>query len=308
MEEQRIEFTADTPGERLDIALVMNTDGLSRGQLQALIHEGKVTVNGKIGKPSLKLRGGEQIVVMLPPAPQDDRVTPENITLQIVYEDQHLAVIDKPAGLVVHPGDGNEQGTLVNALLARYPQIAQIPYDARRRGIVHRLDKDTSGLIVIAKDSPTQLKLIEQFAARSVEKTYLALVERQPKTTTGRIEAPITRDPQQRKRMAVTRQGKPAITEYKVIDTDFPGGQALLEINLLTGRTHQIRVHLAFIGSPIVGDSVYGFRKQRVRLNRHFLHAAKLAFIHPATGERLLFQSPLPEELQRVLAELKPVV
>lgn len=305
MEEQLVEFTADTAGERLDVALVMNTDGMSRGQLQALIHDGKVTVDGKPAKPSLKLKGGETIVVQMPAPLQDDRVTPQDIALNILYEDDHLAVIDKPAGLVVHPGDGNEQGTLVNAILARYPQIAQIPYDARRRGIVHRLDKDTSGLIVIAKNAPAQLKLAEQFAKRTVEKTYLALVERIPKTLTGRIEAPIARDPHQRKRMAVIRAGKPAITEYRVIDSEFREGQALLEVNLLTGRTHQIRVHLAFIGAPIVGDTVYGFRKQRLRIKRHFLHAAKLAFDHPVTGERLRFESPLPMALKNVLEQLK---
>ncbi|MFN8372528.1 MAG: RluA family pseudouridine synthase [Anaerolineae bacterium] len=305
MPEELLEFTADTPGERLDVALVMNTDGLSRGQLQALIHDVRVMVDGKPAKPSLKLKGGETIVVHMPPPPQDDRVAPQELDLNIVYEDDALAVIDKPAGLVVHPGDGNEQGTLVNALLARYPQIAQIPYDARRRGIVHRLDKDTSGLLVIAKNAPAQLKLVEQFAARTVDKTYLALVERMPKTLTGRIEAPIARDPHQRKRMAVTRAGKPAITEYKVIDMDFPEGQALLEVNLLTGRTHQIRVHLAFIGAPIVGDIVYGFRKQRVKMNRQFLHAAKLAFNHPLTGERLRFESPLPDDLRKIMDGLK---
>ncbi len=208
MEEQLLEFTADTPGERLDVALVMNTDGLSRGHLQTLIQEGKVLVNDKPAKPSLKLKGGERIVVQLPVAQQDDRVVAQDIPLTIIFEDEHLAVIDKPAGLVVHPGDGNEQGTLVNAILARYPQIAQIPYDARRRGIVHRLDKDTSGLIIIAKNSPAQLKLSSQFAKRTVTKTYIALVERVPKTMTGRIEAPIARDPKQRKRMAVARGGK----------------------------------------------------------------------------------------------------
>jgi 23S rRNA pseudouridine1911/1915/1917 synthase len=305
--EKLIEFTADIPNERLDVLLVrqVSDDGLSRAQFQQLIHEGKVTVNGKTAKPSLKLKGGEQIAVALPSAPQNDTVAPEAMPLHIVYEDSDLAVIDKPAGLVVHPGDGNERGTLVNALLARYPEIAQIPYDARRRGIVHRLDKDTSGLLVIARNAAAQLNLTAQFSARTVQKTYRALVENAPKTPTGRIDAPIARDPVQRKRMAVMRAGKSAITEYRVIDADFPDGQALLEVNLLTGRTHQIRVHLAFIGCPIVGDAVYGLRKQRVKLKRHFLHAAKLAFDHPAGGERLSFESPLPDELQNVLMELK---
>ncbi|NWF69025.1 MAG: RluA family pseudouridine synthase [Chloroflexi bacterium] len=305
MEEQHIVFTADTPGERLDMALVMNTDGLSRGQLQVLIHAGKVTVNGKPAKPSLKLKGGEHIRVSLPPPAPDSAVAPEEIALKVVYEDDDLAVIDKPAGLVVHPGDGNERGTLVNALLARWPQIAQMPYDARRRGIVHRLDKDTSGLLVIAKNAPAQLALAQQFAQRQVEKSYLALVERPPKTPSGQISAPIGRDPAQRKRMAVVRGGKPALSAYRVLDAAFPGGQALLEVTLLTGRTHQIRVHLAFIGCPIVGDRVYGLRKPRLTLGRHFLHAARLAFDQPTSGQRLTFESPLPPELQTLLRALK---
>jgi 23S rRNA pseudouridine1911/1915/1917 synthase len=300
-----VKFKADTPGERLDVALVMNTDGLSRAQLQALIKDGQVTVDGQIAKPALKLRGGEIIRVTMPEAEADDRVSAQNIPLDVLYEDEVLAVINKPAGLVVHPGDGNADGTLVNALLARYPDVGQIPYDARRRGIVHRLDKETSGVILVARTAPVQRALMEQFSTRTVEKFYTAFVERTPKTLTGRIEAPIARDSNQRKRMAIVRAGKPAITEYTVKDTDFNGGQALLEVQIFTGRTHQIRVHLAFIGSPVVGDRVYGFRKQRVGLKRHWLHAARLTFDHPISGQRLTFEAPLPAELTDVLAKLR---
>lgn len=305
MEEHEVVFTADTSGERLDIALVMNTDGLSRGQLQALIKEGKVTVNGTPAKASLKLRGGETVRVLMPPPQEDETVLPEDIWLNIVYEDDALAVINKPAGMIVHPGDHGETGTLVNALLAKYPQIAQMNYDPRRRGIVHRLDKDTSGLLMVAKTATVQRKLMEQFQARTVEKMYVAMLERAPKSLVGRIEAPIGRDSSQRKRMAVMREGRPAITEYRVVDNEFPEGQVLAEVNILTGRTHQIRVHMAFIGAPIVGDKVYGFRKQRVALQRHFLHAARLTFDHPVTEERMTFEAPLPGALERLIVALK---
>jgi 23S rRNA pseudouridine1911/1915/1917 synthase len=174
-----------------------------------------------------------------------------------------------------------------------------------RQGIVHRLDKETSGLIVIARNDVAQRRLAKQFQDRTVDKTYVALVERTPKTLTGRIEAPIGRDHQQRKRMAVVREGKPAITEYRVTDTEFREGQALVEVHILTGRTHQIRVHMAFIGSPVVGDTVYGFRKQRVSMKRHFLHAARLEFNHPTNGERLKFESPLPPVLKDTLEKLR---
>ncbi|PJF24344.1 MAG: RluA family pseudouridine synthase, partial [Phototrophicales bacterium] len=226
---------------------------------------------GTAVKAGQKLKGGELIRVQLPDPPPDETVMPETIPLKVLYEDTSLAVIDKPAGLVVHPGAGNRSGTLVNALLARYPQLAEMPYDASRRGIVHRLDKDTSGLLVVALRSTALRQLTAQFQARTVEKVYLALVERVPRTSIGRIEAPIVRDPQRRTRMMVSRDGRPAVSEFTVVET-FKSGRALLRVRLLTGRTHQIRVHLAFIECPIVGDRVYGFRKPG--LSRQFLHAA----------------------------------
>lgn len=306
MSEQQLEFTVEVAGERLD-KLVVDKVGasLSRAQVQALIKDGKVTVNGAAVKSGVKLKGGEQVQVVIPHRDEAKEVVPESIPLTLLYEDDHLAVIDKPAGMTVHPGVGNETGTLLSAMLSRWPEIVAMNIVEKRAGIVHRLDKDTSGLIVIARNDATRLKLQAQFQARTVDKIYLALVEKRPPTETGRIEAPIARDPKQRKRMAVVRGGKRAITEYQVIDHEFNGDQALLRVTLLTGRTHQIRVHMAFIGCPIVGDSVYGYRTQRVRLKRQFLHAAELAFDHPVTGERLRFESPLPAGLQDILQKLK---
>ena len=304
MTDMQYEFTVTDSGERLDKLVVEQVPDLSRAQIQALIKEGRVTVNGAAVKAGIKLRGGEVIRVSVP-APQVTEIVPEAIALSVIYEDADLAVIDKPAGLVVHLGTGIEGGTLVNALLARYPEVAAMQNGEGRQGIVHRLDKDTSGLIVVARTDVAQRRLAKQFQDRAVDKTYIALVERTPKTLTGRIEAPIGRDHQQRKRMAVVREGKPAITEYRVIDTEFAEGQALVEVHILTGRTHQIRVHMAFIGCPVVGDTVYGFRKQRVGLKRHFLHAARLAFTHPTTGDRLQFESPLPAALKDTLEKLR---
>jgi 23S rRNA pseudouridine1911/1915/1917 synthase len=295
-----VEFRAGAGGERLDKAIAARLGArLSRAQIQGLIKAGAVTVDGAAFKAGQRLKGGELICVRLPDPPPDETVVPEALPLTVIYEDAWLAVINKPAGLVVHPGAGNRSGTLVNALLARYPQLAEMPYDAARRGIVHRLDKDTSGLMVVALRSTALRRLTAQFQARTVDKVYLALVERIPRTSIGRIEAPIARDPQRRTRMMVSRGGRPAVSEFTVVET-FKSGRALLRVRLLTGRTHQIRVHLAFIDCPIVGDRVYGFRKPG--LSRQFLHAAQICFDHPRTGERLCFESPLPADLSAALA------
>lgn len=306
MDGETLEFTVETPGERLDKLIVAHVgDSLSRAQIQALIKDGRVMVNGAQVKQGVKLKGGERISVFVPPRETTDEVKPEAIPLEVLYEDDDIAVINKPAGMTVHPGVGNETGTLVSAMLSRWPEIARMNTVEKRAGIVHRLDKDTSGLMVIAKNDVSRRRLMAQFQARTVEKNYLALLERTPQTRTGRIEAPIGRDPNQRKRMAVVRGGKPAITEYEVVDDEFQEDRALVRVNLLTGRTHQIRVHMAFIGCPIVGDAVYGFRKQRLKLKRHFLHAAHLCFDHPRSGERLCFDSPLPPGLQNILEKLR---
>ena len=306
MTERQIDFTVTSPGERLDKLVVEQVgESLSRAQIQVLIKEGKVTVNGTQVKSGVKLKGGEQISVTIETREVAETVEPEAIPLVVIYDDPDFAVIDKPAGMTVHPGVGNEKGTLVSALLSRWPEVVKMNIVEKRAGIVHRLDKDTSGLIVIAKNDAARIKLQAQFQSRTVSKVYLALLEKMPATVVGRVEAPIARDPNQRKRMAVMRGGKPAITEYQVIDHAFIGDQALVRVTLHTGRTHQIRVHMAFIGSPIVGDSVYGFRKQRIKLKRQFLHAAELSFDHPTTGERLKFESPLPAGLQNTLDKLR---
>lgn len=300
------EFTNETTGERLDKIVVAHLgDGYSRAQVQKLIDEAHVTVDGETVKAGVKLKGGEFIRVVIPPQPVQHDVEAEDIPLRIIYEDEDIAVIEKPAGLIVHPGAGNERGTLVSALLARYPEIEQIPVAPKRRGIVHRLDKDTSGVILVARNAAAMHKLMAQFQARTIEKVYLTLVERPPKTTTGRIEAPIARDPADRKRMAVQRGGRPAITEFEILQR-YQEGYALLRVHLLTGRTHQIRVHMAFIGCPVVGDLVYGYRRQRL-MRGQFLHAAKLCFDHPRTGERLCFEAPLSPRLQAVLESLTPL-
>lgn len=303
-EPQVIEFAVEQAGERLDKLVVDRLPQLSRSQIQTMIKTGLVTVDQVAVKPGVKLRGGEVVRVTIPPA-QSPQTRAERIDLTILYEDADLSVIDKPAGMVVHPGTGVSEGTLVNALLARYPELSDLQTDTGRQGIVHRLDKDTSGVMVVARNASALVNLQRQFQARTVEKVYLALVERAPKTLTGRIEAPIGRDPKQRKRMAVIKDGKPAITEFRVLDTEFRDGQALVELNLLTGRTHQIRVHMAFIGAPIVGDSVYGFRRQRTGMKRNFLHAVRLSFDHPTSGERLTFSADLPAGLQNLLEKLR---
>jgi len=303
---QHYEFTNETAGERLDKIVVAHLgQAYSRAQVQKLIDDAHVTVDGETIKAGVKLKGGEFVRIVVPPLPAQQEVMPEDIPLKIIYEDKDVVVIEKPAGLIVHPGAGNERGTLVSALLAHYPEIEQIPIAAKRRGIVHRLDKDTSGVILVARNATAMHKLMAQFQARTVEKTYLTLVERPPKTNTGRIEAPIARDPADRKRMAVQRGGRPAITEFETIER-YEEGYTLLRVRLLTGRTHQIRVHMAFIGCPVVGDGVYGYRRQRL-MRGQFLHATKLCFDHPHTGQRLCFEAPLSPRLQAVLETLTPL-
>ena len=307
MEDQRLNLTAARSKQRLDQFVLGCLEGWSRAQVQSLIRNGQVKVNGKVEKSGYKCKGGETVTVAIPPQAEVS-LKAEAIDLHVVYEDEHLAVVNKAAGMVVHPGAGNPSGTLVNALLARYPQLAAMlddPQTKERLGIAHRLDKGTSGLMVAALRKPALSALMRQFQERGVDKGYLALLEKRPRTHSGRVDAPIARDPRQRKRMWVQRDGKPAQTEFTLLDDSFQGDRALVELRLLTGRTHQIRVHMAFIGCPVVGDAVYGFRKQRLKLKRLFLHAHELAFDHPATGERLRFAAPLPPSLQNALDKLR---
>ena len=307
MQEQEFHLVAEAGKQRLDLFVLDHLEQLSRAQVQKLIRAGRVLVDGQVEKAGFKFKGGERVEISLP-APEEVSVEPEEIELDIVYEDACLAVINKAAGMVVHPGAGNRSGTLVNALLARYPELADMMDDSEtqdRLGIVHRLDRGTSGLMVVARTKPTLLALMRQFQERSVDKVYLALLEKRPESNTGLVDAPIARDARKRKRMWVTREGKAAQTKFTVLNDDFQGKRALVELRLLTGRTHQIRVHMAFIGCPVVGDTVYGYRKQRLRLKRQFLHARHLAFDHPVTGERMEFECELPVGLRAVMEKLR---
>lgn len=305
------EVAASDAGERLDKLVLAALSDLTRAQVQTFIKAGRVTVDGRPIKAGVKLRGGEQIRVDLPGDKAEEdaaAIAPEALDLKILYEDDDLVVLEKPAGLTVHPGVGNASGTLANALLARYPELTEMqsaPEAEGRMGIVHRLDKETSGLMVAARNLETLRALMNQFRERSVEKQYIALLERRPKTERGVIDAPIARDPRQRKRMAVVQGGRPAVTDFEIIADNFLEDRALVRLTLHTGRTHQIRVHMAFINCPVVGDRVYGFRKQRLSLKRQFLHAALLAFTHPRSEERLKFESPLPPSLQNILDKLR---
>ncbi len=300
-EERIVSFAIELGGERLDKVIAAHVPDLSRATAQRLIKAGEVTVGGRPSKPSYRVQVGDDIVVRVP-AEVPEPVVAEDIPLDVIYEDDTLLVVNKPAGMVVHPALGHASGTLVNAVLAHCPQIAEVG-GADRAGIVHRLDKDTSGLIIIAKDEPTHAALQRQFKHRQVVKTYLALVEDQVQPREGVVEAPVGRDKRQRKKMAVVRSGREAHTMYRA--SEYFADYTLLEVRPRTGRTHQVRVHLAWLGYPIVGDTVYGHRRQRLLRSRHFLHASRLRFTHPATGEEVEFKAPLPPELAAVLDRLR---
>lgn len=295
----RLQATANTP-QRLDKFLVEQLPQFSRARLQALIKSGQVLVKGKpASKSGQLLEGGEAVEVRVPPAASSDLI-PEKIPLDVVFESQDVLIINKPAGMVVHPAAGHFTGTLIHAALSHAPEIEGVGGELRP-GLVHRLDKDTSGLIVLAKNDAAQQALQAQFQSREVEKTYIALVDGTPSTSTGRIEAAIGRDPRERKRMAVVRgrNGREAISEYRVIE--YFEDHTLLEVDIHTGRTHQIRVHLNFIGCPVVGDKVYGKRHPSLPLERQFLHAARLGLRLPGETELRTFTAPLPADLQQVL-------
>ncbi|MFC1982763.1 RluA family pseudouridine synthase [Chloroflexota bacterium] len=288
-------FIVDKPVSRLDRFVGDNCPELSRTYAQKLIGDGLVTVNDRAAKASLKLDTGDRVditIPLIPPSP----LSQEEIPLDIVFEDDDLLVIDKPAGLAVHPAPGHPGNTLVNAVLFHFPHLADIG-DSLRPGVVHRLDKDTSGLMLVAKNNASQANLINQFKTRSVSKAYLALVKGHLTPELGVIEADIGRDPRNRKRMTVVSGGREARTEYQVIK--YVGDYTLLEIRPETGRTHQIRVHLAAIGYPVVGDSVYGVKSPH--LSGQFLHACRLGFKLPSTGEYVEFTSELPPDLQQAL-------
>ena len=304
---------ADASGLRLDLWLARRLPSLSRARLQGLIAEGHVRVDGATARASARLRPGQSVVVHLP-APVPATPEPEDIPLRVVHEDAHLLVIDKPAGLVVHPGAGTPSGTLVNALLRHVQDLSGIG-GVLRPGIVHRLDRGTSGLLVVAKDDETHRDLVRRFSSRRVEKEYLALVHGVPRARHGEIATTVGRHPVHRKKMAVdVPRGRSALTTWsreEVFD-----GACLLRVRIHTGRTHQIRVHLASIGHPVAGDDTYGgtrtlssrrveARRALSSLERPALHAARLAFTHPASGAELSFSAPLPPDLVSVLECLR---
>lgn len=301
MESEEAVFVVEQGGERLDRFLADRLPDLSRAQVQRLIKTGRATVNGRPAKPAYRVEPGDRIVVQVPEE-AEPVIRPEPIPLQIVYEDEYLLAVDKPAGMVVHPGAGHSTGTLVNALLAYCPQVADVG-GVDRAGIVHRLDKDTSGLLLVAKDPETHAALQRQFKHRQVRKTYLALVEGRVYPKEGIIEAPVGRDQRARKRMAVTRTGRPAVTQYRAVE--YFRDHTLLQVRPHTGRTHQVRVHLAWLGYPVVGDRVYGRRRQSLLPHRHFLHAQELVFTHPVTKEKVTLTAPLPPDLKAVLTRLR---
>jgi 23S rRNA pseudouridine1911/1915/1917 synthase len=296
-------FEKETP-ERLDKFLVGQLQEFSRSRLQGLITAGFVDVNGHPAKKAGQtLESGFIVTVRVPPAAPTDLVA-EDIPLDIVFENEDLIVVNKPAGMVVHPAAGHSSGTLVNAVLGYEPDIEGIGGE-ERPGVVHRLDKETSGLILLAKNERAHRWLQDQFRLRKVEKTYLALVDGKPPTPSGRVESHIGRDPSHRKRMAVVPEsrGREAISEYKTVESF--RDHTLLEFHPLTGRTHQIRLHCAFLGCPIVGDEVYGRKKFSVEIGRHFLHAYRLKIILPGENDPRLFEAPLPRELSQVLDSLR---
>src|SRR5689334_6688024 len=302
----------DQAGTRLDAFLASHIEGWSRARLQRLIENEDVVVNGKVAKPSYKLREADEVEVELV-APPADAFTPENIPLDIVYEDDTLVVVNKAAGLVVHPAAGTPSGTLANALAYHFQHLPGGGTGVRP-GLVHRLDRDTSGLLVVAKTDSALENLSDQFRDRTVYKSYVALVHGRMAASSGKIDQPLARDPSNRTRMAVVRGGRNALTLYRV-RRGFDRF-TLLDVELKTGRTHQIRVHLAWLKHPVVGDETYGAGRDntiqdarlraRVRsLNRQFLHAEKLGFTHPKTGEFVKFESHLPDELAELLAFLE---
>jgi len=300
--ERVIELHVEQGGQRVDKYIAQAAADLSRSFVRKLLDEARVTVGGKVPKASYKVEAGDVVVVRVPP-PQKTELRAEAIPLTIVYENADIIVVDKPAGMVVHPAPGHSKGTLVNALLAHCPDLAAMG-DELRPGIVHRLDKDTSGLLVVAKNDAAKRHLQSQFKQRLVHKTYLALVEGLLPAARGVIDAPIGRDPKRRKRMAVLSQGgREARTEYRTLECF--ARHTLVEAEPITGRTHQIRIHFASIGHPIAGDCVYGFRKQRLPLSRQFLHAARLAFALPSSDQPTEFTSELPDDLATVLELLR---
>lgn len=296
-------FDEEQP-QRLDKFLVACLPEFSRSRLQGLIKDGQVLVDGQIPHKAGQVLDRSAVVQVHIPPPIPSHLMPEAIPLDIVFENADLLVVNKPAGMVVHPAAGHASGTLVHAVLAHAPTLEGIGGE-QRPGVVHRLDRDTSGLILLAKNERIHRWLQDQFRLRKVQKIYLALVDGHPPTPTGRIEASIGRDPKLRKKMAILapEKGRQATSEYRTLET-FPA-HTLLEVHPITGRTHQIRLHLAFLGCPVVGDTIYGRRHPTISIPRHFLHAARLTVLLRGESQPRTFEAPLPVELQDVLNALR---
>ena len=303
MQTETLLLIAEQPATRIDSFLAENTE-LSRSKAQKLIKEQAVTQNGKPTSASADVRIGDVIRVEVPLADVSVLPTPENIPLEIVYEDDDLAVIHKPKGMVVYPAPGNETGTLVNALLYHFQSLSSA--DATRPGIVHRIDKLTSGLLVVAKNDATHEALAKQFQDHSAHREYVCLVHGNLKEDAGTIDAPIGRHPVDRKRMAVVENGRNAVTHWRVLERF--GTMTLLDVRLETGRTHQIRVHMAYQKHPIVGDEVYGSPAPKLKLNGQALHGYRLTFTHPKTGEAMSFTAPVPDDFRSALTALHSVL
>jgi len=295
---KKLKLTADEDGIRLDRYIADKRPELSRSHVQKLIAEGNIKVGGRTVKPSYKTIIGDQLDITVPPDTAG-QLKPENIPLDIIYEDEDLILVNKPSGMTTHPAPGHPEHTLVNAILSHFPSLPEAG-DRLRPGIVHRLDKDTSGLLLIAKNRRALADLSQQFKKRLVEKVYLVLVKGVLKPDSGAIEAPIGRNPSNRQKMAIVSGGRESHTEYKVLK--HLSGYTLLEVIIKTGRTHQIRVHLSAIGFPVVGDSTYGVKSPH--LKRQFVHAHRLKFRLPSSGKYRQFTAELPDDLKQVLDSL----
>ncbi len=303
MQKIKIDAALESAGERLDKFIADNSD-ISRSYAAKLCTDGLVTLNGKPLEKKYKITGGEEITIDVP-EPEELSAEPEDIPLDIVYEDSDVIVVNKPQGMCVHPAPGNESGTLVNGLAYYCGNELSAINGVIRPGIVHRIDKDTSGLIVAAKNNEAHLKLSEQLKERKAMRKYVALVNGNIKEDSGTVNKPIGRNPSDRKKMAVVRGGREAITHFNVLERF--GQYTLVECILETGRTHQIRVHMASIGHSIVGDSVYGIKKERFNLQGQLLHAKTIGFIHPATGKMMEFTSEIPDYFKSVLENLRKI-
>ena len=300
MTTETILLIAETEASRIDAYLAANTD-LTRSKIQKLIKDGAVVLNGKACKASSAVCAGDSIRILVPETDGDRLPEPENITLDVVYEDDDLAVINKPKGMVVHPAPGNPSGTLVNALLYRFQTLSGAGGEIRP-GIVHRIDRMTSGLLVVAKNDFAHEALARQFAEHTAHREYLCLVHGNLKEDSGTVDAPIGRHKTDRKRMAVTEDGRRAVTHWHVLERF--GTETLLDVRLETGRTHQIRVHMAYIKHPILGDEVYGSPAPKLGLNGQALHGYRLTFSHPRTGETMSFTAPLPDDFITAIVRL----